>query len=95
LNALLFAIGFARYPALGNQVVLHFNALGVADRFAPINQVFGPAIISLLLFGLNSLFALLVYWRGDKLAAYLAWGGSAVVQLFFIITMLTVAFTPA
>jgi hypothetical protein len=94
LNAVLFAIGFARYPALSNQVVLHFNVLGTPDRFASINQVFGPATISLLLFGVNSLFALLVYWRGDKLAAYLAWGGSAVVQLFFLIAMLTVAFTP-
>ena len=95
LNSLLFAIGFARYPALARQVVLHFDALGLPDRLAPQNQVFGPAVIALELFILNSLIALGVYARGEKLAAYIAWGGSAVVQLLFLIAMITVAFTPA
>jgi hypothetical protein len=93
LNALLFAIGFARYPVLPPQVVLHFDALGVADRLGPRDQVFGPAIIAFQLFLINFLIALGVYARGEKLAAYLAWSGSAVVQLFFVIAMLTVAFT--
>lgn len=94
LSALLFAVGFARYPALGSQVVLHFNMMGIPDRFGSPATVFGPAIISLLLFGLNFAVALLVYWRGERLAAYLMWGGSAIVQLFFLIAVLTVAFTP-
>ena len=93
LNAVLFAIGFARYPALPPQVVLHFDAAGAADRFAPQNQVFGPAIIAFELFIINFLIALGVYSRGEKLAAYLAWGGSAIVQLLFLIAMITVAFT--
>ena len=93
LNAVLFAIGFARYPALPPQVVLHFDAAGAPDRFAPQNQVFGPAIIAFELFIINFLIALGVYSRGEKLAAYLAWGGSAIVQLLFLIAMITVAFT--
>jgi hypothetical protein len=93
LNALLFAVGFARYPALPNQVVLHFDTFGLPDRVGPRSQVFGPAIISLQLFIINFLIALGVYWRGEKLAAYLAWGGSAAIQLLFLIAMITVAFT--
>ena len=93
LNALLFAVGFARYPALvGQQVVLHFGAAGTPDRFGPPSQVFGPAIISLQLFVINFLIALGIYLRGERLAAYLALGGSAVVQLLFLIAMVTVAF---
>jgi Bacterial PH domain/Protein of unknown function (DUF1648) len=95
LNALLFAIGFARYPALPTQVVLHFDALGVPDRLEPASQVFAPAVIALELFTINFLIALGVYTRGEKLAAYIAWGGSVVVQLFFLIAMITVAFTVA
>ncbi len=92
LNALLFAVGFARYSALPAQLVLHFDAAGSPDRFGPPSQVFGPAIIAFQLFVINFLIALGVYSRGEKLAAYLAWGGSAMVQLFFLIAMITVAF---
>lgn len=93
LNLLLFAVGFARYPALPQRLVLHFDSAGVADRFGAPNQVFGPAVISLELFIINFLIALGVYSRGEKLAAYLAWGGSAIVQLFFLIAIITIAFS--
>jgi hypothetical protein len=93
LNLVLFAVGFARYPQLPQQLVLHFDSAGVADRFGPPNQVFGPAVISLELIIINFLIALGVYSRGEKLAAYLAWGGNAIVQLFFLIATITVAFS--
>ncbi|HEY3340420.1 MAG TPA: hypothetical protein VGK81_00315, partial [Anaerolineae bacterium] len=92
LNALLFAIGFARYPALGGQVILHFSALGVADRFGSNGQVLGPAIIALQLLIINLFVALAVYLRGNKLAAYLTSGGAILVQVLFLIATLTVAF---
>ena len=92
LNALLFAIGFARYPALPSQLVLHFDAAGTPDRTGPPSQIFGPAIFALQLLVLNFTIALGVYSRGEKLAAYLAWGGSAIVQLFFLIAVITLAF---
>jgi hypothetical protein len=92
MNALLFAIGFARYQALTGQVVLHFSALGVADRFGPVGQVFSPAIIALQLLVINIFVSLAVYLRGDKLAAYLTNGGAILVQLFFLIAAVTVAF---
>jgi hypothetical protein len=93
LNSLLFALSFARYPVLPDQVVLHFDAAGVADRMGPKAQAFGPALIALQLFLVNFLIGLLIYWRGERLAAYLAWGGSAAVQLLFLVATLTVAFT--
>lgn len=92
LNALLFAISFARYPALSNQVVLHFDALGIADRFGPRSQVFAPPIIALQLCIVNFFIALGIYWRGERLAAYLAWGGSCIIQVLFAVATLTVAF---
>ncbi len=93
MNALLFAVGFARYPALPPRVVLHFGAAGAPDRFGAPGQVFGPAAIALVLYLLNFVVALVVYLRGEKLAAYLAWGGSVLVQLLFFVAMATVAFT--
>jgi hypothetical protein len=93
LNGLVFAVSFARYPALSGQVVLHFDVLGTPDRFGPPVQVFVPAIIALQLFVVNFFIALAVYWRGERLAAYLAWGGSALIQIFFLIATVTVAFT--
>jgi hypothetical protein len=92
MNALLFAVGFARYPALSGQVILHFNVQGIPDRFGPPGQVFSPAIIALQLLVINLLVSLGVYLRGDKLAAYLASGGTILVQLLFLIAVLTVAF---
>jgi hypothetical protein len=93
LNALLFAVGFARYPELNAQVILHFNAQGIPDRFGSPEQVFGPAIIATELLVINFLIALTVYLRGDKLAAYLASGGTILVQVLFLIAVVTVAFT--
>ncbi len=93
LNALLFAVGFARYPVLHGQLVLHFDTSGIPDRFGPPDQVFAPAIIAFQLFVVNLLIALGVYSRGEKLAAYLAWGGSVIVQLFFLIAVASIAFS--
>ena len=95
LNALLFAVGFARDPALPAQVVLHFSAAGIPDRLGARDQVFGPALIALMLLLLNFAVASIIYLRGEKLAAYLAWGGSALIQLMFLIAVVTVAVTVA
>ncbi len=93
MNALLFAVGFARFPELLAGVVLHFSAAGTPDRFGTPDQALGPALIALILLVLNTAVALAIYLRGEKLAAYLAWGGSVLVQLLFLIAMLTVTFT--
>jgi hypothetical protein len=92
LNAVLFAATFARYPALPNQIVLHFDALGAPDRFGGRPLVFAPPIIALQLFVVNFFIALGVYVRGERLAAYLAWGGSAIIQLLFLVATITIAF---
>lgn len=93
LNALMFAVGFARYPALTGQVILHFNAQGMPDRFGSPDQVFGPAVIAVELLAINFFVSLAVYLRGDKLAAYLTSGGTILVQVLFLIAVITVAFT--
>lgn len=92
LNALMFAVSFARYPALSGQVILHFNAQGIPDRFGPPDQVFGPAVIAIQLLVINFFVSLAVYLRGDKLAAYLTSGGAILVQALFLIAVFTVAF---
>ena len=92
LNAFMFAVGFARYPALSGQVILHFNAQGVPDRFGIPDQVFGPAVIAVQLLIINFFISLAVYLRGDKLAAYLTSGGTILVQALFLVAVFTVAF---
>lgn len=90
LNALAFGVGFALFPGLPDQIVLHFDAVGAPDRFGAPAQVFGPAVIGLALALINLAIGIVAY-RRDRLAAYLAWGGSAGVQLSLLIATLTLA----
>ena len=92
VNALIFGLAFARYPALQEPIVLHFNAAGAPDRFGQAAQVFGPALIALGLLAVNLLLGLLIY-RLDRLAAYLLWGGNTGIQLLFLVAMITISFS--
>ena len=92
LNLIAFGLSFAAFPGLSDQIVLHFDAAGAADRFGGPIQVFGPALIGLVLLLVNFAIGLISYPR-DRLAAYLAWGGSSGVQLLFLIATVTTAFT--
>ncbi len=90
LNALVFGVSFALFPSLPEQIVLHFDAAGAPDRMGSPAQIFGPAVIGLALMLINLAIGIVAY-RRDRLAAWLAWGGSAGVQLSLLIATLTLA----
>lgn len=91
LNLVMFGLAFARYPALTDPIVLHFNTAGLPDRFGQPALAFSPAVIALGLLALDMFLGALVY-RLDKLAAYLLWGGGAGVQLLFLVATITISF---
>lgn len=90
LNALVFGVGFAVFPGLPEQIALHFDAAGAPDRFGSPASIFGPALIGLALMLVNLGIGILAF-RRDRLAAWLAWGGSAGVQLALLIATITLA----
>lgn len=92
INALMFGVSFALFPGLPEQIALHFDAAGTPDRFGSPAQIFGPAIIGLALMLINLGIGIVAY-RRDRLAAWLAWGGSAGVQLSLLIATVTLAVT--
>lgn len=93
INLLAFGISAARYPVVPSQIVLHFNAAGIADRFGSTAQIFAPPAIALLLFVVNLVIGLLAHRRGEPLAGYLIWGGNVVVQVAFLVAVITIGFT--
>lgn len=95
VNIALFAAAAARFPALSGSVPLHFNVLGAADRFGSPSQVFLPAVIGLAVLLVNAVLGAALYRAGDRLAAYLAWGGAIVIQTLFVVAVITIGFTPA
>ncbi len=92
LNALVFGVSFALFPSLPEQIVLHFDAAGAPDRMGSPTQIFGPAVIGLALAVINLVIGTLAY-RRDRLAAWLAWGGSAGVQISLLIATIILAVT--
>ncbi|HEY62984.1 MAG TPA: DUF1648 domain-containing protein [Caldilineae bacterium] len=77
---LLFGWLSFTYAGLPEQVPLHFDAHGIADRIGPRSGLFVLPIISLLAWVVNGVWGGLVYAR-QRVAAYLLWGGALVVQL--------------
>ncbi len=90
LNALVFGVSFALFPGLPAQIALHFDAAGTPDRFGGQGQIFGPAVIGLGLALVNLAIGAAAY-RRDRLAAWLAWGGSAGVQIALLVATITLA----
>lgn len=76
----LFGLLSFRFPALPEQIPLHFNAAGQADRLGPRQGLFLLPFIGLLAWGVNALWGGVVY-RHQRLAAYLLWGGAVAVQV--------------
>jgi hypothetical protein len=76
---LLFGYTCWRFPNLAPRVALHFDAVGLPDRFGPRAQVFLLPAIGLMSLGANFALGLPLYLR-DRMGAYLLWGGAFVVQ---------------
>jgi Domain of unknown function (DUF1648)/Bacterial PH domain len=77
---LLFGLVSLSYPHLPPTLPLHYDVLGLPDRSGPATQVFLLPFIGLLALIANTLLGGLFY-RREKVAAYLLWGGTIVVQV--------------
>ncbi len=93
LNFGLFGLSAGRYPAAPAQIALHFNSAGLADRFGDKAQLFVPPFIGLITLAISVGIGIWLYRKGERLAAFLLWGGSTVAQLFFAIASITLGFT--
>ena len=93
INLLTFGISLGRFPAVPSQLVLHFNAAGIADRFGPTAQLFAPPVIALLVSIINAILGSIAYRRGEPMASYLVWGGNIAVQAAFFGAAITIGFT--
>jgi hypothetical protein len=69
-----------RFPALPRLMPLHFDASGSPDRLGPRGEVFLIPLIGLLTLLTNGMLGSLLYHR-DRVASYLLWGSSILVQL--------------
>jgi hypothetical protein len=78
--AALIGIVCFRFPALPMLMPLHFGASGSPDRLGPRGEIFLIPLIGLSTLLINGLLGGFLY-RHDRVASYLLWGGSILVQL--------------
>lgn len=76
----VFGILAFRFPALPEQVALHFSALDQPDRLGPREGLFILPLIGLLSYAVNAVWGGVVY-RRQRLAALILWGGALSVQV--------------
>jgi hypothetical protein len=93
LNLITFGLSAGRFPSAPAQLALHFDGAGVADRLGEKAQLFVPPAIALITLLVNLGIGLLLYRKGERLAAQLLWGGSIAVQLLFFVATATIGFT--
>lgn len=79
INLGLFAYLCARFPRLDEQLPLHYNSQGLADRIGTKADLFAVPIIGLIILGTNLVLGLLLY-RRERAGSYLLWGAAAVAQ---------------
>jgi hypothetical protein len=79
LVSLLGMISF-RFPALPMLIPLHFGASGSPDRLGPRVEIFLVPLIGLLTLLINGVLGSLFY-RRDRVASYMLWGSSVLIQL--------------
>lgn len=79
INLGLFAYLCARFPRLDEQLPLHYNSQGLADRIGTKADLFALPIIGLIILGTNLVLGLLLY-RKERAGSYLLWGAAAVAQ---------------
>ncbi|PJF48965.1 MAG: DUF1648 domain-containing protein [Chloroflexi bacterium] len=93
LNLALFGMSATRFPAAPTQIALHFDARGSVDRLGEKSQLFVPPILGLFTLVISLIAGLVLYRKGETLAALMLWGGSAAMQLLFFVAALTLGFS--
>ncbi len=88
LLSLLGSISFnyADYPGA---LPVHFDTLGRADRIAPKIELFILPAVGGIVWLVNAVLGTLVYPK-ERVAAYLLWGSTAVMQFCLWIALLTI-----
>ncbi len=86
LNLAIFAILSWRFPALPDDLPLHFDALGQPDRIGARSALFILPVLGALAWLTNTLWGVWQY-RRQRLASYLLWGGAAVVQVVALVAL--------
>jgi hypothetical protein len=81
-NLGLFFYLMVRFPGLDEQLPLHFNMQGVADRIGAKTELLALPVIGLLILGANLVLGLALY-RWERAGSYLLWGAAVAVQLLF------------
>ena len=77
----LFGLLAARFPTLPRLLPLHFDATGNPDRLGPQGLVFFVPLIGLVVWLVNGGLGG-VFYRRERMASYLFWGGAVLVQVF-------------
>lgn len=86
LNLIVFAILSWRFPALPDDLPLHFDALGQPDRIGARSALFILPVLGALAWLTNTLWGIWQY-RRQRLASYLLWGGAMVVQVVALVAL--------
>ena len=86
LNLIVFAILSWRFPALPDDLPLHFDALGQPDRIGARSALFILPVLGALSWLTNTLWGIWQY-RRQRLASYLLWGGAVVVQVVALVAL--------
>jgi Domain of unknown function (DUF1648)/Bacterial PH domain len=77
---LMFGMLCFRFPTLSSDLPLHFDVSGIPDRIAPKSGLFALPLIGLIAWVFNLVVGIWLYWRVQRGAAYLLWGGAVAVQ---------------
>ncbi len=88
LNLLVVAVLAARYGGLPHTLTLHVDQAGVADRVGGAEQLFLLLGVGTLVWLANGALGAVIYGRwGERMAAYLLWGGAALVQILLWVAL--------
>ena len=82
----LFGLLCVRFPALPARLPMHYDRTGAVDYIVAREQAFVLPVISLIIWALNGLAGAFLY-RRQRMVSYLAWSGTLVVQLLFLLAL--------
>ena len=82
LNLLLVAILASRYGRLPHTLPLHYDQAGLPDRLGGPGQLFLLIALGAIAWLANGALGAVIYRRsGERMAAYLLWGGAVLLQV--------------